>query len=112
MVDEKSGAQAGSGRIAIQLCYARPGLQILQTVNLRPGSTIAQAIEQSGIMQQVPELDLSTCKVGIFSKLKPMDSVLREGDRVEIYRPLLADPKIARRQRAEQKRGGRKFMSA
>lgn len=112
MAEEKNLAPAASGQIAVQLCYARPGLHFLQTVNLAAGSTIAQAIAQSGLVQQVPELDLTTCKVGIFSKLKQMESVLREGDRVEIYRPLLADPKIARRERAEQKRGGKKFMSA
>ncbi len=95
---------AASESIAVQLCHARPGLQILQDLKLAAGSTIATAIAHSSLAQQVPELDLGTCKVGIFGKLKQMDTVLREGDRVEIYRPLLADPKTARRERAGQKR--------
>lgn len=95
---------ADSNSLVVQLCYARPGLQVLQEVAVAPGTTIQQAIMQSGIVQQVPEMDISVSKVGIFGKLKTLDTVLREHDRIEIYRPLLADPKTARRQRVEQKR--------
>ncbi len=95
------------GIIQVQLAYARPGLEILMPLQVPIGSTMEQAILQSGIVQQVPEIDTNSCKVGIFGKLKALDTVLRENDRIEIYRPLLADPKIARRQRAEQKRQGK-----
>jgi putative ubiquitin-RnfH superfamily antitoxin RatB of RatAB toxin-antitoxin module len=102
--------------IEVQLCYARPDLQILQTLQLPEGSTVQQAILHSGILQRVPELaqlagldqlaqlDSALVKVGIFNKLKTLETVLREHDRVEIYRPLLIDPKVARRQRVQEKR--------
>jgi uncharacterized protein len=90
--------------IQVQLAYACPGLTILMPLQLALGSSVQEAIVFSGIAQQRPEIDLSTCKVGIFGKIKPPDTLLRDNDRIEIYRPLLADPKTARRQRAEQKR--------
>lgn len=89
--------------ISVQVCYARPDLQVLREVNVAPGTTIRVAIEQSGLLQEVPGIDLATCRVGVFGKLKELDSVVRERDRVEIYRPLIADPKESRRKRAEKK---------
>jgi hypothetical protein len=74
------------------------------------GTTAEEAVQRSGILEQYPELDLSRSKLGIFAKVVPNPRVLREGDRVEIYRPLLADPKAVRQQRAEEgkklKKGG------
>ncbi|MEN9864878.1 MAG: hypothetical protein RL748_468 [Pseudomonadota bacterium] len=90
--------------LAVQLCYMRPDLQVLQDLQLAAGSTLQQAIMASGILQQAPEIDLNVNKVGIFNKIKPLDTVLRMHDRIEIYRPLVADPKTARRQRVEEKR--------
>lgn len=89
--------------ITVQVCYAQPDRQILLDVIVGPDATIKTAIEQSGMLHEVPEIDLEHCKVGVFGKLKPLDAGLRERDRVEIYRPLIADPKESRRKRAEKK---------
>ena len=93
-----------SASLSVQICYICPSLSILRSLEVAQGTTIQQAIEASGILQQVPEMDLATVKVGIFNKVKALDTVLREQDRIEIYRPLVADPKTARRQRVEEKR--------
>lgn len=89
--------------IHVQICYATHTLQVLHDLNIQPDITLQQAILQSGILRQFPEIDLSTSRVGIYGKLKPLDTVLRNHDRVEIYRPLVADPKDSRRQRAIKK---------
>lgn len=89
--------------ISVQVCYARPDRQILREVRVDAGATIRAAIEQSGVLHDVPAIDLETCKVGVYGKLKPLDAGLREWDRIEIYRPLIADPKDSRRKRAEKK---------
>ena len=89
--------------IHIQICYARPDKQFLLEQTVVEGTTIQQAIQSSGIVQQAPEIDVSVWRVGIYGKLKTLDTVLREHDRVEIYRPLIADPKDSRRKRAESR---------
>ncbi len=89
--------------IHIQVCYARPDKQFLLEQLVEPGITIQQAIQGSGIIQQAPEIDLSVWRVGIYGKLKTLDTILREHDRIEIYRPLIADPKDSRRKRAESR---------
>lgn len=89
--------------LQVQICYAKPGMQILHTMEVAPGTTLQQAIMQSGILQRVPEIDLSTHGVGIYSKPKTLDTPLRNHDRIEIYRPLLIDPKESRRRRADIK---------
>lgn len=86
--------------LQVQLCYAAPGLQILKDLQVAPGSTIQQAILESGLLREQPAIDLSVCKVGIFGKVKTLETVLRERDRIEIYRPLIADPRQSRRRRA------------
>jgi uncharacterized protein len=88
--------------ITIQICYARPDRQFLLTQSVAVGATIQQAIQDSDLVQQAPEIDISVWRVGIFGKLKTLDTVLREHDRVEIYRPLIADPKDSRRRRAHK----------
>jgi len=96
--------------IKVEVAYALPEEQIILGFEVAEGSTIEQAITISGILEKYPDIDLSRQKVGIFGKLKKMDQVLRAGDRVEIYRPLIADPKEVRKQRAAQgkrmKKGG------
>ena len=87
----------------IELVYIKPDEQHVVELKVDNGTTIQQAIETSGLLEQFPEIDLSVNKVGIFSAIKPLDTVLESGDRIEIYRPLLADPKEARRQRARKK---------
>ena len=95
---------ASSENINIEIAYGTPGESVILTVNVPYGSTIMQGIEHSGILEKYPEIDLTRNKVGIFSKLKPLDETLNEGDRIEIYRPLIADPKDARRSRAERQK--------
>jgi putative ubiquitin-RnfH superfamily antitoxin RatB of RatAB toxin-antitoxin module len=86
--------------IHIQLCYAEPDLQILRDLAVAPGTTLQDAIIQSGVLREVAAIDLAACQVGIYGKLKAPDTVLREHDRIEIYRPLIADPMETRRRRA------------
>lgn len=71
------------------------------------GTTVHEAIRQSGIINEAPEIDLTVWRIGIYGKLKPLDAVLRDRDRIEIYRPLLADPMESRRKRAVRKDGGK-----
>lgn len=98
--------------INVEVAYALPDKQIIREVNVDAGTTIGAAIVQSGIMMDFLDLDikLENAKVGIFGKVATMTTVLVEGDRVEIYRPLIADPKEVRRQRAAEgkkmKKGG------
>ncbi len=86
----------------IEVCYASDALQFLRALRVPAGATIEQAIALSGVLQAAPEIDLATMQVGIYAKKKTLDTVLREHDRVEIYRPLIADPKNARRRRKSQ----------
>jgi len=96
--------------INIEVVYALPHEQTLLRKNVPAGTTVADAIQASGILQKHPEIDLSSSKMGIFGKLTKADAVLRDKDRIEIYRPLIADPKEVRRKRAEEgkvmKKGG------
>jgi putative ubiquitin-RnfH superfamily antitoxin RatB of RatAB toxin-antitoxin module len=97
-------------QINIEVVYALPDEQILLKRTLPAGSTVADAIQASGVLTRHPEIDLAANKLGIFGKLTKADAVVRDRDRIEIYRPLIADPKEVRRQRAEQgkvmKKGG------
>ncbi|HIA07634.1 MAG TPA: RnfH family protein [Chromatiaceae bacterium] len=88
--------------MSIEVVFAMPEEQALIALEVSVGCTVDQAIEQSGVMQRWPEIDLDSIKVGIFGKIKTLQTELREGDRVEIYRPLIADPKEIRRQRAAE----------
>lgn len=96
--------------IHVEVAYAKPETQVILPIDVKKGTTIEQAIEMSGILNMFPEIDLSVNRVGIFSKLGKLDQVLRERDRVEIYRKLIADPKEVRKQRAAEgkkmKKGG------
>ncbi len=84
--------------------FALPNRQWCQRVELEPGATVRHAIERSGLCEQVPELHGQTIEAGIFHRRCSLDAPLRDGDRIEIYRPLLIDPKDARRLRARGKR--------
>lgn len=86
----------------VEVAYARPDVQVILEVDVPEGATAEEAIRASGILERFPEIDLSEQKVGIFSKVAPLSKELREWDRVEIYRKLIADPKAARRQRAQK----------
>ena len=90
--------------ITIELIYALPNEQTLLTISVKEGTTIEEAIYQSGILEKYPEISLSEMKVGIFSKVTPLSEKLRDRDRIEIYRPLIADPKEMRRKKAQSKK--------
>ncbi len=116
--DEATGAASASDntepaapkKILVEVAYALPDKQVIIPLQVEPGTTLEQAVALSGIVEQFPEIDLGVNKVGIFSKLSKRDAVLREHDRVEIYRKLIADPKKVRKERAAQgknmKKGG------
>ena len=87
-------------RISVEVVYALPERQALITVSLPEGSTARQAIEASGIRERFPGLDVESDDIGVFGRRVGPDHVLGDGDRVELYRPLLADPKEVRRRRA------------
>ena len=88
--------------IRVEVAYALRDQEALLEVHVKPGSTVREVIEASGILKRFPQIDLDRDKVGVFGKLKPLDAPLRPGDRVEIYRPLVADPKEVRRLRAAE----------
>jgi putative ubiquitin-RnfH superfamily antitoxin RatB of RatAB toxin-antitoxin module len=89
--------------IQVEVAYAKPDQQVIIPLQVKSGTTLIEAIKLSGIQAQFPEIDLEQNKFGIFSKISKADTVLREKDRVEIYRSLIADPKESRRRRAEKK---------
>ncbi|MDD4880441.1 MAG: RnfH family protein [Gallionellaceae bacterium] len=96
--------------INVEVIYALRDQQKVVGLTIEEGSTVKAAIERSGFLAEHPEIDLAKHKVGIWNKLAKLDVVLRDKDRVEIYRPLIADPKEVRKQRAAEgkamKKGG------
>lgn len=96
--------------IDIEVAYALAEEQWIIALRVVEGTTIEQAVHASGLLEKRPEINLAMHKVGIYGKVAKLDAVVRAGDRVEIYRPLVADPKEVRRQRAEagkaMKKGG------
>jgi len=90
-------------RVRVQVCYALPDAVSLLTVDLDEGQTLEQAIHASGVLARHPEIDLSALKIGVFGKLRQLSDLARSGGRIEIYRPLIADPKDSRRRRAQHK---------
>ena len=97
-------------KIKIEIVYALPHEQELIKLEVPANSTIADAIKLSGLLEKNAEIDLEKGKFGLFGKLSKLDVIVREKDRVEIYRPLIADPKEVRKKRAEEgkvmKKGG------
>ncbi|MFZ3391215.1 RnfH family protein [Buttiauxella gaviniae] len=91
-----------SPEIKVEVVYALPEKQYLLKVRLAQGSTVEQAIAASGILELRTDIDLAKNKVGVFSRPVKLIDTVNDGDRVEIYRPLIADPKELRRQRAEK----------
>ncbi len=95
--------------ISVEVAYALPHQQKIISLLVEPGTSALQAVERSGIVKFFPEIDIANAKLGIFGQAlgtKGLDSaashMLQQGDRVEIYRPLIVDPKDARRKRAEK----------
>ena len=88
--------------ITVEVAYARADVQRIYTLQVRVGTTVREAIERCDVLREFAEIDLNHHKVGIFGKVTKLDQILRASDRVEIYRPLIADPKQARKLRAAQ----------
>ena len=109
-MNEPMTADDEAAEILVEVAYALPRQQLIVPIRVTRGTTAEQAVLASGIIDKFPEIDLATNKIGIFGKLTKPDTVLRHLDRVEIYRPLIADPKEVRRQRAAEgkvmKKGG------
>jgi len=96
--------------LSVEVAYARPDEQVIVALDVEPGTTVEGAIKASGVLARFPEIDLTQNKVGVFGKLTKLNAELRPRDRIEIYRPLIADPKEVRKQRAaagkRMKKGG------
>jgi len=89
-----------SGVIRVEVTYALLGEQTLVSLEMPAGTTVGEALAASRLAQRFPSIDPARCKIGIFGKVTSLGTVLQEGDRVEVYRPLIAEPKEARRRRA------------
>ncbi|MFZ6730364.1 RnfH family protein [Undibacterium sp. Ji42W] len=88
--------------MTVQVCYAGLDKTSLLEIQVPLDATVLQVIQQSSIVQIHAEIDVNIFKLGVFGKLKSLDSQLHAGDRIEIYRPLVADPMEARRRRAKK----------
>lgn len=91
--------------VNVEVVYALPEQAIRINLQLPAGASLADAITASGLAERFAEIAANECRMGIFSRIMPVDTLLQEGDRVEIYRPLRVDPKEARRRRAAKKSG-------
>ena len=87
-------------QITVEVVFAKPGEQVLEQLVVASDATVETVIRQSGLLERFPEIDLSVNKVGVFGKAAKLTASLHDGDRIEIYRPLIADPKEARKKRA------------
>ena len=85
----------------VGIAYVTSVHKVWLRMEVPDGSTAREAIERSGVLEQFPEIDLSTQKVGVFGRVVKLDATLEEGDRVEIYRPITADPDLAERRDVE-----------
>lgn len=99
-----NGPTPAARMLRVEVVYALRDGQVLLALEVDEETTVKQAIERSGILRRFPEVDLIRVPVGIFGRPARLDARLRDGDRIEIYRPLIADPKQARHARA--RRGG------
>lgn len=95
-------AEPDGGYLRVEVAYARPDRQALLKLRVPSGTTIREAVRLSGIRGEFPEIDLAVSKFGIFGYKAPGDTLVKDGDRVEIYRPLKADPREVRRRLAAQ----------
>ena len=93
---------ANAEKIHVEVAYALPDKQVSLGLVVEPDATLEQVIRASGILEQFPEINLARNRVGVFGKLGKLTDTPHPGDRVEIYRPLIADPKAVRKQRAAQ----------
>jgi putative ubiquitin-RnfH superfamily antitoxin RatB of RatAB toxin-antitoxin module len=96
---------ASADEIEVEVAYAASKRQVVKALTLPIGSSVEQAIRVSGLLDSFPEIDLTHQRVGVFGEFVQMDTRLQGGERVEIYRALIADPKEVRRRRARAKQG-------
>jgi uncharacterized protein len=94
---------AREGDLAVEVVYALPERVIAVSAHVEPGTTVAEVIDQVGFARLVPGFDLGQATVGIFGRVVSKETVVHDGDRIEVYRPLVADPKQARRQRSTRR---------
>src|SRR5215472_3285000 len=93
---------ASDEQIRVEVCYAKPEVQAMVALSLPAGTTAREAVKQSGLLARFPEIDLARETLGVAGKSVAADQALKDGDRLEILRPLTADPKEARRRLAAQ----------
>ena len=91
-------------KIRVELAYLKPSLQTVLVVNIAAGSTILLSLQESKLLELFPELEIEQLILGIFSEIKTLDTKLVAGDRVEVYRPLVIDPKQARLDRVKKQK--------
>ena len=108
-VETGSGVEASDGietetKISVEVVYAEPQRAIVKVLRLDPGARVADALRLAALDPDFAAVDLASSALGVFGRLTRPDHVLQQGDRIEIYRPLTADPKVARRARAKQAR--------
>lgn len=92
-----------SAELLVEVAYGTPARQRVRALRVAPGATVEHVIRASGILEEFPDIDLARAAVGIYGERVTLADRVRDGDRVEIYRALLADPKEARRQRARRR---------
>lgn len=95
---------ASVAEIHVEVAYALPARQVIKTLALPVGTSIEAAIRASGLLDEFPEIDLRVNRTGVFGEFAGLDQSLQGGERVEIYRALIADPKETRRRRAQAKK--------
>jgi putative ubiquitin-RnfH superfamily antitoxin RatB of RatAB toxin-antitoxin module len=102
---EPAGPPPGAAAHALRILVVYAGTQGAQQIGVAhtPGQTLYEAVRASGILQRCPDIDLARMGTGVWGRLRGLDTVLAPGDRVEIYRPLVADPKASRSQRARKR---------
>jgi uncharacterized protein len=104
MVVNPQTSEQAAELITVEVSYALPKEQVILQVEMASDGTVEEAIKRSGILEAYPQIDLENDKVGIFGKMCKLNASLRDKDRVEIYRKLIADPKESRRQQAEMQK--------
>lgn len=93
-----------SAELSVEVVYAAAGRCVVEKLKVPAGTTLFEAVQRSGLLQRFPEIDPALPRLGVHGRLREPQATVADGDRVEIYRPLRADPKDARRQRLAHKR--------
>jgi putative ubiquitin-RnfH superfamily antitoxin RatB of RatAB toxin-antitoxin module len=94
--------------LRVEVVYALPEAEDAVTLGIPGGATLLEAVQRSGVLGRHPEIDPGALRIGVFGKLRPANALAEDGDRIEIYRPLSADPKEARRARARKSRAAKR----